>query len=759
KFYLSSYRRFQMMRFTIEQINNSSLLLPGVTLGYNIFDHCSDTQNIPGVFHIFSGKHPIRPWSTARYNVSKVIAVVGTYTSPESRTVAPMFMAHLIPMISYGAASSIFSMKDVFPSFFRTLHPNKDMVEVIVQMLLYFKWHWVAFLNVDNDYGNDSRTVFLKMIQGTSICLAYNKKLNENTNYRTVFEQIENQKIQVIIVFATEVTIDQLIPSAIQINVTNKTWIAVDAWALNKNLPKLPGIKNIGTVIGIAEPVISIPGFDEFIRYLQIENQPGEFCNQFCNCSDLTPDDILSAENSFNFPVYVAVYAIAHALHNILQCGDDKCNKNITVYPHMVSTMSLKVLYFTKCTLLRFNSGYNVVTSSKTIPGVEFCFTRVSNSSSCSRQTSAVNIDSSEGQVPLSQCSPECLPGYRRSLEGSHKCCFKCVPCQKDEYINVSGTRYLCFSVVYNCECVCGCVIEYVLLLFTVNPYKCVPCGKTEWSPERSTSCKLRSVEFIPFEDAVTIMIIGGTVLFVVLSLLTAVLFGLNYNTPVVKSAGGPMCFLILGCLSLCSISVFFYFGKPTTASCILRYLPFLQFSTACLACFVVRSFQIVYIFKIAAQYPMLHRLWIKYHGQWLVVMAIFMLQGTLLLIVYTSAPPQPQSDTNWYKDKIILSCGIDLKVYSPCVTLLVLLCFLSFIVSYMGKDLPKNYNEAKTITFCLCLLILTWILYSTIFILYRGKYIQTVSALAILSSLYSFLLWYFCPKCYIIRFQPEKNT
>ncbi|XP_020778158.2 LOW QUALITY PROTEIN: taste receptor type 1 member 1-like [Boleophthalmus pectinirostris] len=737
KFYLSSYRRFQMMRFTIEQINNSSLLLPGVTLGYNIFDHCSDTQNIPGVFHIFSGKHPIRPWSTARYNVSKVIAVVGTYTSPESRTVAPMFMAHLIPMISYGAASSIFSMKDVFPSFFRTLHPNKDMVEVIVQMLLYFKWHWVAFLNVDNDYGNDSRTVFLKMIQGTSICLAYNKKLNENTNYRTVFEQIENQKIQVIIVFATEVTIDQLIPSAIQINVTNKTWIAVDAWALNKNLPKLPGIKNIGTVIGIAEPVISIPGFDEFIRYLQIENQPGEFCNQFCNCSDLTPDDILSAENSFNFPVYVAVYAIAHALHNILQCGDDKCNKNITVYPHMV----LSELKRSKFTLLNHTiefdqngdptfGDFDLITWNSSGAAETVGLYTFQSEPRFSINQSKIQWHTNGQQVPLSQCSPECLPGYRRSLEGSHKCCFKCVPCQKDEYINVS-----------------------------VNPYKCVPCGKTEWSPERSTSCKLRSVEFIPFEDAVTIMIIGGTVLFVVLSLLTAVLFGLNYNTPVVKSAGGPMCFLILGCLSLCSISVFFYFGKPTTASCILRYLPFLQFSTACLACFVVRSFQIVYIFKIAAQYPMLHRLWIKYHGQWLVVMAIFMLQGTLLLIVYTSAPPQPQSDTNWYKDKIILSCGIDLKVYSPCVTLLVLLCFLSFIVSYMGKDLPKNYNEAKTITFCLCLLILTWILYSTIFILYRGKYIQTVSALAILSSLYSFLLWYFCPKCYIIRFQPEKNT
>ncbi|KAK5619203.1 hypothetical protein CRENBAI_022200 [Crenichthys baileyi] len=39
-----------------------------------------------------------------------------------------------------------------------------------------------------------------------------------------------------------------------------------------------------------------------------------------------------------------------------------------------------------------------------------------------------------------------------------------------------------------------------------------------------------------------------------------------------------------------------------------------------------------------------------------------------------------------------------------------------------MGKDLPKNYNEAKVITFCLLLLILTWIMFTTEYLLYRGK-------------------------------------
>ncbi|KAK7884857.1 hypothetical protein WMY93_027980 [Mugilogobius chulae] len=93
---------------------------------------------------------------------------------------------------------------------------------------------------------------------------------------------------------------------------------------------------------------------------------------------------------------------------------------------------------------------------------------------------------------------------------------------------------------------------------------------------------------------------------------------------------------------------------------------------------------------------------------------------------MYISAPPEPHNNTAWYKDKIIISCDINLKVYGASVALVFLLCFLCFVFSYMGKELPKNYNEAKAITFCLLLLILTWILFATIFILYHGKHIQT---------------------------------
>ncbi|XP_042339204.1 taste receptor type 1 member 2-like, partial [Plectropomus leopardus] len=167
---------------------------------------------------------------------------------------------------SYGAASSVFSGKQNFPSLLRTVHPNKDVIKVIVKLVQHFSWRWVSFLYVDDDYGKDGQDLFIKRIKDTEICLAYTKSLNQSTNHSQIFKQIEAQRIGVIIVFAPEWTAEPLIEAAIKLNVTKKVWIAGDAWSLNKEIPKKKGIRNIGTVLGVSQPRMTIPGFTDFIH-------------------------------------------------------------------------------------------------------------------------------------------------------------------------------------------------------------------------------------------------------------------------------------------------------------------------------------------------------------------------------------------------------------------------------------------------------------------------------------------------------------
>lgn len=248
----------------------------------------------------------------------------------------------LFQQVSYGAASSAFSQKSKFPFFLRTVHSNKDHIDVIINIILHFNWRWVAFLNSDNDFGIDGLEVFRKRIKDTDICLAYTKSLSEETNYSLMFKQLEAQKVNIIVVFATNVNSEAVIESAVRLNVTSKVWIAGENWSLNKRLMKMKGIQTIGTVIGVSQPMIAIPGFSDFIYSIKSHTlckntEENQFCYQNCNGSSLLPEDIISMDPSYSFQVYSAVYANAHALHNVLQCGAGKCNKNIKVYPYMVS--------------------------------------------------------------------------------------------------------------------------------------------------------------------------------------------------------------------------------------------------------------------------------------------------------------------------------------------------------------------------------------------------------------------------------------
>ncbi|KAF7654843.1 hypothetical protein LDENG_00064240, partial [Lucifuga dentata] len=352
--------------------------------------------------------------------------------------------------VNYGSASSIFSEKGKFPTFLRTVHPNKDVIRVIFTIMQHFNWRWVAFLTSDDDYSKDGLELFTNMIKDTEICLAFTAEMTQNTNYLLMFKQINAQKIPTIIVFAVKRYAEILIQSAIRLNVTNKVWIAVDTWALNKKLPKEKGIKNIGTVLGATELVVTIPGFNDFIyaskkqKFCKNAEQEA-FCNQDCNCSRLSPEAVLAEDPTYSFPIYSATYAIAHSLHKVLQCDEAKCNRNIKVYPHMVLA-ELKKSNFTLLNRnIRFDENgdpdygsYSIIFWNNSGKAQEIGFYKFHPTPHFFINNTQIQWHG-DGEEPISRCSPECDEGFAKRQDGIHKCCFNCEICSNGTYVNATG--------------------------------------------------------------------------------------------------------------------------------------------------------------------------------------------------------------------------------------------------------------------------------------------------------------------------------
>lgn len=306
----------------------------------------------------------------------------------------------------------------------------------------------------------------------------------------------------------------------------------------------------------------------------------------------------------------------------------------------------------------------------------------------------------------------------------------------------------------------CHYFILYFFISFILSddPYTCVLCNVDEWAEEGSTSCQKRSILYLQHTDPLSVLLVVSAGILVVLCVAVIMLFLYHYNTPVVKSAGGNMCFVMLASLALSSMSVFFFLGQPRDMHCIFRNALFYVFYTVCLSCLTVRSFQIFCIFKMASKFPKIHRLWVQQNVQWIVI-ATFSFFQILVCVLWISVNAPIPAQT-YISDSIILSCSPGNQlIFLVSVVVTWFLCVLCFSFSYMSTDLPKNYNEAKSIAFSMLLFFISWSVYFTVSNFPPAVYIQFFNAWAQLSSLYGILLSYFIPKSYVIIFQPKKNT
>ncbi|XP_045929869.1 extracellular calcium-sensing receptor-like [Micropterus dolomieu] len=754
---LREFRFAQTMIFAIEEINKSEFLLPNVSIGYRIYDNCGSTlSSMRAVMALMNSNE----WTEGKScsGQSAVHAIIGESESSStivlSRTTGPF----KIPVISHSATCECLSSRKEYPSFFRTIASDLYQSRALAQLVKHFGWTWVGTVNSDSDYGNNGMAIFLAAAQEEGVCVEYTEKFHraEPEKIMKVVEVIRKSTAQVIVGFLAHVEMNNLLQQLSLHNITGRQFIGVEAWITADSLVTPTSFSVLGGSLGFAVQKANISGLADFLikdfwetefrcketnRYSMTETSNCKENQDLIELKDYN-DDVEELRYTSN--IYKAIYAVAHSLHSILKCSKSQgCDKTVNI-THWQVLESLKQVNFTikNGDQVWFDSTgaavarYEVVNwqhgsdGSVQFKPVGYYDASLPTGQKFVLKTEAIMWPNGQTELPVSVCSESCRPGtYKVLQKGKPVCCYDCTPCAEGEISNRTDSN------------------------------DCKKCPDEYWSNQNRDACVLKNVEFLYFTEAMGIIFVFFTLFGVLLTLIVATIFFINKDTPLVKANNSELSFLLLFSLTLCFLCSLTFIGQPSEWSCMLRHTAFGITFVLCISCVLGKTIVVLMAFNATLPDSNVMK-WLGPTQQRLSVVAFTLVQVLICILWLRISPPYPFKNMKHYKEKIILECNVGSDVgFWAVLGYIGLLAVLCFVLAFLARKLPDNFNEAKFITFSMLMFCAVWITFIPAYFSSPGKFTVAVEIFAMLASSYGLLICIFAPKCFIIVHKPELNT
>ncbi|XP_056139673.1 extracellular calcium-sensing receptor-like [Lampris incognitus] len=769
-----AFRWAQTLRLAVEQINQSKKLLPRHTLGYKIFDSCAyPLTGQRAALAVLNGPGETR--SPTCTGASPLLAVIGESGSAQSIVVSRILQPFRIPMISYFSSCACLSDRRKYPNFFRVI-PNDDyQVKAIAQLLLRFRWTWVGLLRGDHEYGRFAVQGLLRELRGTGVCVAYREMIPLLYSHHRALEIIEvmrSSKAKVVVVFSAEGEMTPFLRDYMEQNITGIQWVASEAWVTASVFTGSEYYPYLGGTIGFGVKEGSIPGLRDYLRTVSPQRYPSnplvqELWEALYGCSpsprfgsSLPPcsgkESLLEQHSAYMntssprvaYNVYKAVYAIAHSLKNLLLCRpgygpfrNSSCAHSNNTHPWQLQHYLQEVAFASDGEEVNFDLKgdpipyYDVINWQRGTGGnIEFVNVGLFDGNKAEGQELLIQEEritwaGHQSEVVASVCSASCPPGSRKAVRrGEPVCCFDCVPCDSGKISNQTDS------------------------------IDCTACPRDFWSNTERTACIPKKVEFLTHDSlgiALTaVAASGGCLTAAVLAV-----FLYHRNTPIVRVNNSELSFFILISLTLCFLCALVFIGEPTPWSCMLRHTAFSITFSLCISCILGKTLVVLAAFTATKPGDNIMK-WLRPRQQRTIIFSCTLLQVVICTAWLIDVPPFPSRNTQCERSKIIMECSVGSSLAFWCVLGYIgLLACLCFVLAFLARKLPGNFNEAKFITFSMLIFCAVWVAFIPAYISSPGKYADAVETFAILASSFGLLFCLFAPKCYIILMKPEKNT
>lgn len=211
----------------------------------------------------------------------------------------------------------------------------------------------------DNDYGNNGLATFISAAKQEGVCVEYSEGFSwtdSSEQIARVVTVIKRGSARVLVAFLAQSEMSVLLEEAVKQNLTGLQWVGSESWITAGHLAveKYSAIL-IGS-LGFTIRKTKIAGLQEFLLGVNPSQNPQnhllkEFWESTFSCSfqsnlhggtqkcsgteklkDIRNPFTDVSELRISNNVYKAVYAVAHALHGLLKCGqsDEAVNQTCT---------------------------------------------------------------------------------------------------------------------------------------------------------------------------------------------------------------------------------------------------------------------------------------------------------------------------------------------------------------------------------------------------------------------------------------------
>uniref|UniRef100_A0A674P4X3 G-protein coupled receptors family 3 profile domain-containing protein n=1 Tax=Takifugu rubripes TaxID=31033 RepID=A0A674P4X3_TAKRU len=743
-----NFRGFQFaqaMLFAIDEINNSTNLLPGILLGYKIYDACASiARSVRVALALANGNQVESSLKGPCPKPAQVQAIMGETASSPCMAIATVIGPFHIPLVSkrngyeyaHFATCACLSDKNKYPSFLRTIPSDHYQSRALAQLVKYFGWTWVGAIRTNDDYGNNGMATFIETAEELGICVEYSVavfRTDPLDKIRQIIDIIKASTSRVIVAFMANKDMDVLLSEMSQHNLTGYQWVGSESWISDSHTAAMDVHHILDGAVGLSIPKAHVTGMKEFILDVkQLNSSSKELFREFwealfdCKFRNLAStttenqrecsghEDLAGVKNSFTYMslmpifynIYKGVYAVAHALHDILSCNNT-CNKTTELDPFMILQRIQRSQFKTKeGDEVYFNENgdppakYEIINWQPTENGfMDFVTVGLYDASlpadrQLTLQTTTFTWAQNSEQVPVSVCSEKCPPGTRKVLQkGKPVCCYDCLRCADGEISNNTA------------------LLTAASLLGT---------------------CLTAVVMFIFFRYR---------------------------QTPIVRANNSELSFLLLFSLTLCFLCSLTFIGRPSGWSCMLRHTAFGITFVLCISCVLGKTMVVLMAFRATLPGSNVMK-WFGPAQQRLCVLGFTLIQVIICILWLSISPPSPNKNFDVAKDRIILECALGSAVgFWSVLGYIGLLAMFCFILAFLARKLPDNFNEAKFITFSMLIFCAVWVTFIPAYVSSPGKFSVAVEIFAILSSSFGLLICIFIPKCYIILLKPERNT